>query len=76
MHPHSRMNIRLSRWWIRGGREQCVFCLQTYAHGTQARCIACDRAVCVCCRTATPPPERAPLCPECAAAGDEEREED
>ena len=74
MHPLSRMNVRLVRWWLRGGAETCGFCLQTYAHGTQTWCVACDRAVCACGRPTPPAPARAPLCPECAAGDDEGRD--
>jgi hypothetical protein len=70
------MKVREERWWLRGELETCVFCLHAYAHGTQAFCVACDRPVCGCCRTTTGPPERAPLCPECAAVADEEDDGD
>jgi hypothetical protein len=36
-------------WWLESASEVCSECRQTYAYGTEYRCICCDVAFCSMC---------------------------
>ena len=63
MSPRSRRVVVVSRWWLRGGTESCVFCFGSYAHGRERHCPVCDRPLCPDC---VDPARDEALCPDCA----------
>ncbi len=49
---HSR-SVRLIPWWLSGREERCGACGHGYAHRGGARCVTCDREVCLNCVEST-----------------------
>lgn len=61
----SKPKVRLERWWIADGDEECPHCGALYAYEAEYRCPDCDGPTCMHCIVLY---ENRHVCPGCAPA--------